>query len=57
MLWIFSFLNIIKYYYFYNYFIMTEKVFTYDDVFKHNKPEDNWLIINGGVYDITGYTN
>lgn len=36
---------------------MTEKIFTYDDVFKHNKPEDNWLIINGGVYDVTGYTN
>lgn len=27
------------------------KVFSYDDVAKHKKSGDAWLVINGNVYD------
>ena len=36
---------------------MSQKLFTYDQVYQHNKPDDCWLIINGGVYDTTSYIN
>lgn len=36
---------------------MTEKVYTYDEVAKHNKPDDCWLIIGDHVYNATDYIN
>ena len=31
------------------------KTFTFEDVSSHNKANDCWTIIDGGVYDITSY--
>ena len=36
---------------------MTEKAYTYEEVLRHNLPDDCWLIINGGVYDVSPYIN
>jgi len=32
-----------------------ENTYTLDDIAKHNTPESLWLIINGGVYDMTKF--
>ncbi|KAL8233083.1 hypothetical protein R6Q57_002861 [Mikania cordata] len=32
-----------------------EKTFVFDDVSKHNKADDCWLIISGKVYDVTPF--
>eukprot|EP01125_Pyxidicula_operculata_P015562 TRINITY_DN5295_c0_g1_i1.p1 TRINITY_DN5295_c0_g1~~TRINITY_DN5295_c0_g1_i1.p1 ORF type:complete len:493 (+),score=87.48 TRINITY_DN5295_c0_g1_i1:22-1500(+) len=31
--------------------------FTTKEVSVHNKPHDNWIIVNGNVYDVTKWTN
>jgi cytochrome b involved in lipid metabolism len=38
---------------------MTEelKKFTYNEVGKHNKPTDCWIIIGDHVYDASNYVN
>ena len=36
---------------------MTDKSITYEEVLKHNQPEDCWIVINNGVYDVTNYVN
>jgi cytochrome b involved in lipid metabolism len=31
--------------------------FTIDQVAKHSKPGDNWIIIHGNVYNVTNFLN
>ena len=31
------------------------KEYARDDVFKHNRPDDAWFIIDPYIYDVTGY--
>lgn len=32
-----------------------EKIYTRNEVERHNKEEDLWLVIHGGVYDLTDF--
>eukprot|EP01047_Picozoa_sp_COSAG01_P081988 COSAG01_NODE_16571_length_1224_cov_8.846222_3_plen_36_part_01 len=34
---------------------MSATYFTAEDVSKHNKKADCWMIVNGGVYDVTEF--
>ncbi|EIE24572.1 cytochrome b5 [Coccomyxa subellipsoidea C-169] len=34
---------------------MPERSFTLEEVSKHNKKEDAWIVVNGKVYDITAH--
>ncbi|KAL1329286.1 hypothetical protein HN51_046408 [Arachis hypogaea] len=34
---------------------MSSKIFTFEDVAKHNHKNDCWLIINGKAYDVTPF--
>jgi len=29
------------------------RAFTFDEIKSHNKPDDAWVVIDGGVYDVT----
>lgn len=34
-----------------------EKIYTWEEVSKHNSEDNLWLVINGEVYDLTEYAN
>ncbi|KAL8540988.1 hypothetical protein ACS0TY_002320 [Phlomoides rotata] len=34
---------------------MAEKVYSFEEVSKHNKPGDCWIIISGKVYDVSQF--
>ncbi|KAK9075250.1 hypothetical protein SSX86_003571 [Deinandra increscens subsp. villosa] len=36
---------------------LNQKTFVFDDVCKHNKPDDCWLLISGKVYDVTQFVD
>jgi len=36
---------------------VSKTLFTREEVRKHNKKDDIWLIINENVYDVTGFLN
>ncbi|KAI7880060.1 cytochrome b5 [Lichtheimia hyalospora FSU 10163] len=36
---------------------MSAKIFTYEEIAKHNKREDLWMVIEGKVYDITPFVD
>lgn len=35
----------------------SDKIYTWNDVGKHNKDNDLWVVIGDDVYDLTNYTN
>lgn len=33
------------------------KIFSFEDIAKHNTRDDLWMVINGKVYDITAFVD
>jgi cytochrome b involved in lipid metabolism len=35
---------------------MEDKAFTWDEIKRHNRAQDLWLVIDGSVYDVSNFT-
>lgn len=32
-----------------------DRIYTLEEVAKHNKPEDAWIVVKGRIYDVTKF--